>query len=66
MKEENAKASPDTPALTPAGDRVSIRTKIAYGLGCSVDMWGHWLYPNLAYPVFQVFSAYHPGWWERH
>src|SRR5947207_652045 len=42
----------DAPAPTPVtlpNDRVPARTKIAYGLGTSVDMWGHWLYPNLAY-----------------
>jgi GPH family glycoside/pentoside/hexuronide:cation symporter len=41
-------------------DRVPARTKIAYGLGGSIDMWGHWLYPNLAYPVFNIFLGLSP------
>ena len=45
---------------TPLEDRVPVRTKIAYGLGGSIDMWGHWLYPNLAYPVFNIFLGLSP------
>ena len=55
----------DDPAPTPTTvtapeDRVPVRTKIAYGLGGSIDMWGHWLYPNLAYPVFNIFLGLSP------
>jgi GPH family glycoside/pentoside/hexuronide:cation symporter len=51
-----------TPAIstTAPEDRVPARTKISYGLGGSIDMWGHWLYPNLAYPVFQIFLGLSP------
>jgi len=53
---------PQTPAssTTAPEDRVPARTKISYGLGGSIDMWGHWLYPNLAYPVFQIFLGLSP------
>lgn len=37
-----------------------VKTKISYGLGGSIDMWGHWLYPNLAYPVFNIFLGLSP------
>jgi GPH family glycoside/pentoside/hexuronide:cation symporter len=47
-------------AVTSAEDRVPVRTKISYGLGGSIDMWGHWLYPNLAYPVFNIFLGLSP------
>jgi GPH family glycoside/pentoside/hexuronide:cation symporter len=46
--------------VTSAEDRVPVRTKISYGLGGSIDMWGHWLYPNLAYPVFNIFLGLSP------
>src|ERR1044071_9692049 len=52
-------SAPASPPITPT-DRVAVRTKIAYGLGTSVDMWGHWLYPNLAYPVFNIFLGLSP------
>lgn len=45
---------------TPPEDRVPVRTKISYGLGGCIDMWGHWLYPNLAYPVFNIFLGLSP------
>ena len=45
---------------TAPEDRVPLRTKISYGAGGSVDMWGHWLYPNLAYPVFNIFLGLSP------
>ncbi len=35
-----------------AADRVPARQKIGYGLGTFIDMWGHWLYPNIALQVF--------------
>jgi GPH family glycoside/pentoside/hexuronide:cation symporter len=39
---------------------VPAGVKIAYGMGGSIDMWGHWLYPNLAYPVFNIFLGLSP------
>ncbi|HET7535781.1 MAG TPA: MFS transporter, partial [Candidatus Didemnitutus sp.] len=46
--------------VTAAADRVPAGEKIAYGMGGCVDMWGHWLYPNLAYPVFNIFLGLSP------
>lgn len=37
--------------IAPA-DRVPVRQKVGYGLGTFIDMWGHWLYPNIALQVF--------------
>lgn len=54
-----APAIPQSSQTAPE-DRVPARTKIAYGLGGSIDMWGHWLYPNLAYPVFNIFLGLSP------
>lgn len=43
-------------------DRVPIPQKIGYGLGSFVDMWGHWLYPTIA---FQIFGLYlHVPQWQ--
>jgi GPH family glycoside/pentoside/hexuronide:cation symporter len=46
--------------LTPARDRVPALQKIGYGLGSAIDMWGHWLYPTLAFPVFNIFLGVPP------
>jgi GPH family glycoside/pentoside/hexuronide:cation symporter len=47
---------------TPAArDRVPLPQKIGYGLGSIVDMWGHWLYPSLAFQVFNIFLGMAPG-----
>lgn len=48
------------PDATATEDRVPLKTKVSYGLGGSIDMWGHWLYPNLAYPVFNIFLGLSP------
>lgn len=47
--------------FTAPEDRVPRRTKIAYGLGTGNDMWGHWLYPAVAYPIFNIFLGVAPG-----
>ncbi len=36
-------------------DRLPIRTKICYGLGTALDMWGLWLYPSVAFGVFSIY-----------
>jgi len=36
-------------------DKVPIVQKLGYGLGTFMDMWGHWLYPTIA---FQIFGLY--------
>jgi len=35
--------------------------KVGYGLGAVIDMWGHWLYPSLAFQVYNVFLGMAPG-----
>jgi GPH family glycoside/pentoside/hexuronide:cation symporter len=42
-------------------DRVPIAQKIGYGLGSVHDMWGHWLYPSLAYQVFNIYLGVSPA-----
>jgi len=47
-------ASGITSVIPPTApeDRVPIRQKLAYGLGMFMDMWGHWLYPTIAFQLF--------------
>jgi GPH family glycoside/pentoside/hexuronide:cation symporter len=42
-------------------DRVPLRQKLGYGLGSFLDMWGHWLYPSLAFQVFNIGLGMAPG-----
>ena len=44
-----------------AADRVPLPQKVGYGLGAFIDMWGHWLYPSLAFQVYNVFLGMAPG-----
>lgn len=48
------------PNATEKSDRVPVGQKLAYGLGTFHDMWGHWLYPNLGYQVFNIFLGVAP------
>ena len=41
-------------------DRIPLRSKVVYGLGVAGDMWGHWLYVGLAYPVFNLYLKVNP------
>jgi GPH family glycoside/pentoside/hexuronide:cation symporter len=45
----------------PAADRLPLKQKIGFGLGAILDMWGHWLYPSLAFQVFNIFLGVAPG-----
>jgi len=45
----------------PPADRLPLRQKIGFGLGSILDMWGHYLYPSLAYSVFNIFLGVAPG-----
>lgn len=47
--------------VTPGNDRLPMRQKIGFGLGAFLDMWGHWLYPSLAFHVFNIFLGVAPG-----
>ena len=48
-------ALPAGASVTAAEDRVPTAQKVAYGLGSCHDMWGHWLYPNVAPMVFNIY-----------
>ncbi len=41
-------------------DRIPVATKIAYGLGTGLDMWGFWLYPSVAFAVFNMYLGVNP------
>ncbi len=41
-------------------DRLPIFTKMAYSLGSAVDMWGLWLYPAVAFAVFNIYLGVQP------
>lgn len=42
-------------------DRIPVLTKMAYGLGTGIDMWGFWLYPGVAFAVFNIYLGV-PAW----
>ncbi|MBN2201106.1 MFS transporter [bacterium] len=44
----------------PAADRIPAVTKMTYGLGTAVDMWGLWLYPGVAFAVFNIYLGVSP------
>ncbi len=46
-------------------DKVPLYQKLGYGLGTIHDMWGHWLYPGLAYLVFNIYFGMKPEWIGR-
>jgi glycoside/pentoside/hexuronide:cation symporter, GPH family len=43
-------------------DRVPVLTKMAYGLGTALDMWGLWLYPSVGFAVFSIYLGVDPKW----
>jgi GPH family glycoside/pentoside/hexuronide:cation symporter len=56
-----AAEAPFARTAAPArSDRLPMSQKIGYGVGAAVDMWGHWLYPTLAFPVFNIFLGVPP------
>jgi GPH family glycoside/pentoside/hexuronide:cation symporter len=42
-------------------DRIPVLTKASYGLGTAIDMWGFWLYPSVAFAVFNIYLGI-PAW----
>jgi GPH family glycoside/pentoside/hexuronide:cation symporter len=46
---------------TAAADRVPVAQKLGYGLGTFYDMWGHWLYPTIAFQIFGLY-LHVPTW----
>ncbi|MBN2008597.1 MFS transporter [candidate division KSB1 bacterium] len=54
MKDDSAsRAIPDR-------DRIPILTKVSYALGTALDMWGLWLYPAVAFAVFNIYLGVEP------
>lgn len=50
---------------TPVEDHVPVSQKLGYGLGTFFDMWGHWLYPTIAFQIFGLYLGVSPfliGW----
>ena len=43
-------------------DRIPILTKVCYGLGTALDMWGLWLYPSVGFAVFSIYLGVDPWW----
>ena len=52
---------PSSIPRAPVSDRVPLSQKVGWGMGSFLDMWGHWLYPSLAFHVFNVFLGVAPG-----
>lgn len=48
------------PHVVAPEDRIPVHQKVVYGLGVAGDMWGHWLYVGLAYPVFNLYLKVNP------
>jgi GPH family glycoside/pentoside/hexuronide:cation symporter len=48
------------PNSQPVRDRLPFRTKAIYGLGTALDMWGLWLYPAVAFAVFNIYLGVEP------
>ena len=47
-------------STTQVRDRLPVLTKICYGLGTGLDMWGFWLYPGVAFAVFNMYLGVNP------
>ena len=52
--------APPSARVSPE-DKVPTLQKIGYGLGTLHDMWGHWLYPGMAYQVFNIYLGVSPA-----
>jgi GPH family glycoside/pentoside/hexuronide:cation symporter len=55
-------AQPTVTSLTSLGDKVPFVQKFGYGLGCFIDMWGHWFYSTFAYLVFALYLGVRPAY----
>jgi GPH family glycoside/pentoside/hexuronide:cation symporter len=57
---------PQEPTATTPGeivrDRLPVLTKMAYGLGTALDMWGLWLYPSVGFAVFSIYLGVDAKW----
>ncbi len=52
--------SPISQTIKGIRDRIPISTKVSYGLGTGLDMWGLWLYPGVAFAVFNIYLGVNP------
>jgi glycoside/pentoside/hexuronide:cation symporter, GPH family len=50
----------EAPTATAEADKIPLGTKIVYGVGAANDMWGNWLYPGLANPVYNIYLGLAP------
>jgi len=41
-------------------DRIPALTKMSFGPGMGLDMWGLWLYPAVAFAVFHIYLGVDP------
>ena len=55
---EPAAAVPASPGADSG--KLPLQTKLAYAMGGSTDIFGHWLYNNLVDPVYNVFLGLSP------
>jgi len=55
-----AASSNNATQQTPS-DKVPVSQKLGYGMGTFIDMWGHWLYPTIAFLVFGMCLGV-PSW----
>jgi GPH family glycoside/pentoside/hexuronide:cation symporter len=60
MSDQQAPAAASHSRTVAPEDRIPVVTKIVYGMGVAGDMWGHWLYVGLAYPVFNLYLKVDP------
>jgi GPH family glycoside/pentoside/hexuronide:cation symporter len=56
-----ASATPIVAAPAAAPQALPLPTKLAYGMGGSTDIFGHWLYNGLKDPVYNVFLGLAPS-----
>ena len=58
--ESSPGAAPAVAAPPLKEDRLPAATKVAYAMGGTTDIFGHWLYNGLVDPVFNVFLGVSP------
>lgn len=58
MQEPSVTGSP----TNQVRDRIPVLTKVCYGLGTALDMWGLWLYPSVGFAVFSIYLGVDPKW----
>ncbi|MBN1526312.1 MAG: MFS transporter [Candidatus Omnitrophica bacterium] len=58
--ERRAEERIPSPTERRVRDRIPRPTKIVYSLGTAIDMWGIWLYPAVAFAVFNMYLGIQP------